>query len=127
MKPTSVRVAHYNNRMLSTSLDPTLAAVAVSAAANYSTFADDYGAKQEGLHAILDPAGVPLVSFAAYNAFNGRMYHFSKVTSGVSLVTIATALVAEWSAAARLGTGSATTLRKICLDLYQITVPVPSP
>jgi hypothetical protein len=123
MKPASTRIAHYNNRMLSTSLDPTIAAVAVSAAENYTTFANDYAIKQGALHAILDPAGVPLASFAAYNAFNGRMYHFSKVTSGVALIAIASGLVAQFSLASRLGTGAATTLKKICLDLYQITVP----
>jgi hypothetical protein len=123
MKPASTRIAHYNNRMLSTSLDPTISAVATSVAANYKTFADDYVIKQGGLHAILDPAGVPLVAFAAYNAFNGRMYHFSKITAGPALIAIASGLVSQYSSAARLGTGAATTLKKICLDLYQITVP----
>ena len=47
----------------------------------------------------------------------------SKVTSGVALIAIASGLVAQFSLANRLGTGAATTLKKICLDLYQITVP----
>jgi len=123
MVPASTRITHYENRMLSTSLDPAIAAVNAKAIANYKAFADDFDIKQGGLHAILDPAGVPLVTFAAYNAFNARMYHFSKVTSGVALTAIAVGLVAEWTLANRLGAGAATTLKKICLDLYSITVP----
>jgi hypothetical protein len=123
MTPITTRIAHYNNRMLSTSIDPTIATAAALAIAHYKSFMDDFYVKQNGLHAILDPAGVPLVTFAAYQAFNGRMYHFSKVTAGAALTAIAVGLVAEWSLANRLGAGSVATLKKICLDLYQITVP----
>ena len=51
------------------------------------------------------------------------MYHFSKVTSGTALVAVATALVTQWSEGDRLGAGAAATLKKICLDVYAVTVP----
>lgn len=123
MKPINTRITHYANRMLSTQIDPTIASVGASAVSNYTTFANDYATYQAGLHAILDPAGVGLATFAAYNAFNGRMYHFHKICSGVALTAIAVGLVAQWSLSNRLGAGSVATLKKICLDLYQITVP----
>jgi hypothetical protein len=47
------------------------------------------------------------------------MYHVSKVSSGASAVTMATALVAKYVSMFLV----AATLKKICLDIYTITVP----
>jgi len=123
MKSMTSRAAHYGNRMLSTLIDPAIASVAATAVLNYSAHVADFYPKQVHCRSILDGAATPVAQWAGFQAFNGKMYHFSKVTSGTALVAVATALVTQWSEGDRLGAGAAATLKKICLDVYAVTVP----
>jgi hypothetical protein len=119
MKTDAQRIAAYNARMLSTLVDPTLSAVNTMAVANFGAYATDFYPKQQQLRGILDAAGIATSQYFGYEAFNGEIYHVSKVSSGASAVVMATALVAKYVSMFLV----AATLKKICLDLYTITVP----
>jgi len=119
MKTDAQRIAAYNARMLSSLIDPTLSAVVTMATANFGAYASDFYPKQQQLRGILDAAGIPTPQYFGYEAFNGEMYHISKVASGASAVTMATALIAKYVAMFLVEA----TLKQICLDIYTITVP----
>jgi hypothetical protein len=72
------------------------------------------------MRAILGEEDVPIIQIAAYEAFHGRLFHLSKVTSGPALETAFANLVTQWSSTARLGTGAATILERIGVDVYHL-------
>jgi hypothetical protein len=119
MRTDAQRIAAYNARMLSSLVDPTLSAVQTMAVANFGAYATDFYAKQQQLRTILDTAGISTNAYFGYEAFHGEIYHLSKVASGPSAVTMATALVAKYTSMFLV----AVTLKAICLDIYTITVP----
>lgn len=109
--------------MQSSQIDPTLSSVQLLASANFSAYAIDFVPKQEALRVILAAAGVPTAKYGGYEAFNGRLYHLSKTTSGPGLVAVATALIAQWKAPARLGAGAEATLKLIAGTVYSCVIP----
>jgi len=125
MKTDSQRKLAFEARMLSTLLDPTLAAVNAKAITNFNTYVDDYYPKQLQLRAILDSAGLSTFLYAGFEAYFGELYHLSKVTSGPGLVTNAVALIVKWGSAAKLGTGNLSVLKSIALDIFNIIYPTP--
>ena len=127
MKTAQQRIAHYEARMSSTLLDPTLSAVSAKAAANFTSYAVEFVPMQQAVAAILDAEDVPVIQRAAYQAYNGEMYHASKTSAGPALATLTDVLVTKWSDTAHLGTGAATTLRRIAVDVYHVDVAAISP
>jgi hypothetical protein len=119
MRTDAQRIAAYNARMLSSLVDPTLSAVNTMACDNFATYATDFYAAQQQLRVLLDGWGIATPQYFAYEAFNGEMYHLSKVASGPSAVLMATALVAKYVSMFLV----AANLKAICLDIYSITVP----
>lgn len=119
MRTDAQRIAAYNARMLSTLVDPALAAVNTMAVANFGAYATDFYAKQGVLRGILNGLGIPTAQYFAYEAFNGELYHVSKVATGASAVATATALVTKYTAMFLV----AANLKKIANDVYTIVVP----
>lgn len=119
MKTDAQRIAHYNSRMLSSLIDPTLSAVQATAVANFAAYATDFYPKQQALRALLNGWGISTPTYFHYEAFNAEMYHLSKVASGPSAVLMATALVAKYVSMFLV----AANLKAIALDIYSITVP----
>lgn len=119
MRTDAQRIASYNARMLSSLVDPTISAKQTLAVANFGAYATDFYPKQQQLRALLNGWGIATPQYFAYEAFNGEMYHLSKVASGPSAVVMATALVAKYVSAFLV----AVNLKAICLDIYSITVP----
>lgn len=119
MKSDAQRIAHYNARMLSSLIDPTLSAMQTAAVANYSAYATDFYPYQQDLRAILNTLSIPTTTFFLYEAYNNELYHVSKVASGAPAVVMGTALVAKYTT---MG-GAAATLKSIAVTLYNIIVP----
>jgi hypothetical protein len=122
MKTDQQRIAHYNNRMLSTIVDPVLAAVYLMASTNFATYATDFYTKQLALRTILSDLPIPTPQYAGYEAYAGELYHLSKVCTGVGLAANATILKIKWASAPFLGAAAKTTLVKIAFDLYGIVI-----
>lgn len=119
MRTDAQRIAAYNARGQSSLIDPTLSAKQVQQQANYTTYINDFYGKQQQLRALMDGWGIATALYFGYEAFNGEMYHLSKVASGPSAVIVATALVAKYVSAFYV----AANLKEIALTLYSITVP----
>lgn len=119
MKTDAQRIAHYNARMLSSLIDPTLSAMQTAAVGNFAAYTTDFYPKQQQLRTLLDGWGISTPVYFHYEAFNNEMYHISKVASGPSAVLMATALVAKYVSMFLV----AANLKEICLTVYSITVP----
>ena len=119
MKTDAQRIAHYNARMLSSLIDPTLSAMQTAAVANYSAYVTDFYPYQQDLRVMLNALGIPTTTYFLYEAFNGEMYHVSKVATGASAVVMGGAIVAKYTT---MG-GAAATLKSIAVSLYNIIVP----
>ena len=120
MRTTLQRSAKYQARMLSSLLDPVIAAVNAAAAVNYETYVNDFVPNQVALRVHLSDAGIMPIEFGAYEAYHGELYHLSKVCSGASLQASAQALIDKWSDTAHLGAGASTLLAEIASDIYHI-------
>jgi hypothetical protein len=106
--------------MLSSLVDPSIAAKQSLAVANFGAYATDWYPKQQTLRGILDAAGIATSQYFGYEAFAGEMYHVSKVAGhGASAVIMGSALVAKYVAMFLV----AATLKKIALDCFTITIP----
>jgi hypothetical protein len=121
MKTDVQRIAHYQDRMLSSLIDPVLAAVTADAVTNFSNYIVAFYPKQVQLREILAALPIPTTDYGAYEAYHGELYHVSTTTSGAGAVVMATILVTKYSA--YLGVPAAATLKKIANDLYGIIVP----
>jgi hypothetical protein len=119
MRTDAQRIAAYNARMLSSLVDPSIAAKQSLAVANFGAYATNWYPKQQTLRGILDAAGIATPQYFGYEAFAGEMYHVSKVSSGASAVIMGSALVAKYVAMFLV----AATLKKIALDCFTITIP----
>jgi hypothetical protein len=106
--------------MLSSLIDPTLSARIASQVDNFNAHVDEFTPNRIAMRAILGEEDVPIIQIAAYEAFHGRLFHLSKVTSGPALETAFANLVTQWSSTARLGTGAATILERIGVDVYHL-------
>jgi len=119
MKTDAVRIAHYNARMLSTLVDPTVAAKQALAAANFSVYVLAFYPKQVALRAILAGLGIPTIQFGPYEAFHGKIFHLAQTTTGLAAIASATILVTAWSSYPNV---TVAVLKSIC-NLYGIVVP----
>jgi hypothetical protein len=124
MKSDSQRKLAYEARMLSTLLDPTLAAVNAKAVTNYNSYVDEYYPLQVQLRGILAKLAIPVHWYIGFEAFNGEAYHLSKVCPDTVGLTFNMAkLVAKWAGVAKLSAGNLPTLKEIALQLYSVTIP----
>ena len=123
MRTAAQRIAKYNARMLSTLLDPTLAAVTAGAVTNYNIYVEDFYPMQVHMRTILDGYSMPTPMIAGFEAFFGECYHASKVCTGILLTAALTVLVTKWSDTAHLGAGNASVLKAIVLGVFTITIP----
>jgi len=96
MKSAATRIAHYNNRMLSSLVDPSLAAVNVAAKANYAEHTIAYVAFQEAAHNYLDGQGCLPAEYFNYNAFMGEIWHVDQHFSGAAAVAAGGDLVIKF-------------------------------
>lgn len=96
MKTDVTRIAHYNARMQSSLIDPTLTAVNSLAQTNYASYLGIFYPKQVAVSAILDTNAVPNYQRGWYQACAGQMYHQSRVATGDALVFEFTALADKW-------------------------------
>ena len=120
MKTTAQRIAHYNARMLSSLVDPTLSAVSTLAQANFAAYVNDFVPNQVALRAILNDEGVPVIDVGAYEAFHGELYHLSQSYSGPALQAAFCILVAKWADTAHLGASAQAILERIGADIYTL-------
>lgn len=120
MKTTAQRIAHYNARMLSSLVDPTLSAVSTLAQANFAAYVNDFVPNQVALRAILNDEGVPVIDVGAYEAFHGELYHLSQSYSGPALQAAFCILVAKWADTAHLGAAAQAILERIGADIYTL-------
>jgi metal-dependent HD superfamily phosphatase/phosphodiesterase len=120
MRTSAQRIARYNARMLSTQIDPTLAAVNAKACENFSTYVIDFVPNQTQMRALLSAAGILPVKYGAYEAFHGKLYHLSKVCSGPALLAATQILVDKWSDTQHLGATASTLLMQIADTVYHV-------
>jgi hypothetical protein len=119
MKSDVLRIQHYEARMQSTLLDPTVTAVQPLAVANYTAYVTEYYPYQVQERTILLDEGVKSYLYGMYEAMTGQFYHLYKVALGNPLVADFTAIQAKWTAR---GT-DATISKRIALDLFGVTIP----
>jgi hypothetical protein len=119
MRSDVQRIANFEARMQSSLIDPTIAAVAPLATANYQAYITEYYPYQLQLRTILLDEGVKSYLYAMYEAMNGQFYHLWKVALGNPNVADFTAVQAKWTAR---GT-DATISKRIALDLFGVTIP----
>ena len=123
MRTAEQRIAKYNARMVSSLLDPVRTAVNAEQQANFASYATVFVPAQEKLRTLLNAAGINPARFAPYEAFNGEMYHLTKVCSGAAAIAAGGGLVGRYAHASRLGIGAAALLKAIALDVWSITIP----
>ena len=123
MRTAAQRIAKYNARMVSSTLDPARAATVAQAQANYGAYATEFVPKQQALRVILDAAGIDTAQYVFYEAYNGELFHAWKTASGASLIIAATAIQGRWGHASRLGAGAIARLKAIALNVFNIIIP----
>jgi len=113
------RITHYNNRMVSTLIDPVLTAVSAAAQADFATYAADFVPFQEALRTWLNGLPAHPSEFFSWEALNGEVYHATKVAAGGALVALVTDLQTKYVA---YGLGAAN-IKAMVLIVYSITIP----
>lgn len=121
MKTDAQRIARYNARMQSSLIDPTLSQINTLAKANFATYENDFYPKQLQLRVLLDGYGIPTTTYAAFEAYNGELYHLSKVASGASAIVMASAIELKYQT--WLGVGEAVHLKEVASVIYGIIIP----
>ena len=116
------RIARYNARMVAANIDPVRLAVITAQKANFAAYATEYTEIQTRLRDALGSYGIPVIQYAAYEAFAGQLYHLTKKFTGLTLTAAWTQLVDKWSDDAHLGTGSSVFLNMIVVDVFHLTV-----
>lgn len=96
MKLAAERIAHYNNRMTSSQIDPVLAAVNQTAKDNFAAYAVEWVALQIAVHGYLSAQGVNPQSWFLYDGFAGEIFHISKRATGPAAVLIANDMCLKW-------------------------------
>lgn len=121
MKTDAQRIARYNARMQSSLIDPTLSQINALAKANFATYENDFYPLQVQLRVLLDGYGIPTSLYASYEAYNGELYHLSKVASGASAIAMGSIIELKYQT--WLGIGAAANLKEIASVLYGIIIP----
>jgi len=121
MRTTAQRKASYATRMLSSLIDPTIAAKAQLAVDNFGAYVDEFVAKQMDLRVILNDYDLDPIMFAGYEAFHGEMYHLWKVCAGLALTTAATTLRSKWQQPDKIGPAGSDVMKRIQLEIYNVT------
>jgi len=113
------RINHYNARMLSSLVDPTLSAVNALQQAAFAAYASDFVPYQEALRIFLNGLPAHPVEFFTWEALNGEVYHAFKTAAGGALVAIVTDLQTKYVA---YGLG-APNIKAMVFAVYAITIP----
>jgi len=112
------RIEHYNNRMVSSQVDPVLAATNVAQKANFAEYVIDYVPLQMLVHQYLDGQGALPAEYFNYNAFAGEIYHVSTCFSGAAAVAAASDFVIKYT-----GMGCTAPRLKAVALVFGIVVP----
>lgn len=120
MRTAAQRIAAYNARMVSSQTDPVRAAVAENQKANFAGYENEFYPKQQALRTILNAAGIPVIQYVVYEAFNGECYHAWKVASGDSLGLLIGTLVTKYGSPNRLGASANATLVEIAATVWGV-------
>jgi hypothetical protein len=120
MRTAAQRIAAYNARMVSSQTDPVRAAVAENQKTNFAGYENEFYPKQQSLRAILNAAGIPVIQYVVYEAYNGELYHAWKVAAGDSLALLAHTLLVKYSSPNRLGASASGTLALIAATVWGI-------
>jgi len=93
----ATRIAHYNNRMTSSQIDPVLAAKHTVQKANFASYAIEWYALAVAVHNYLNSEGVLPYEYFNYDGFAGEIYHISKHFAGAAAVITANDFVVKYS------------------------------
>lgn len=105
MRTAAQRIAHYNARMVSSLIDPTLTAVNAAAAANFTAYAIDFVPKQSQAFAVMDSDGILGPIRFLYSAYFGELYGLYQRFNGTALDDMAQVMHDKYEA---LGCATAT-------------------
>jgi len=97
MKSAATRIAHYENRMTSSQIDPVLSAVNTAQKANFAAYAIDWVAKSQAVHNYLDNQGVNPLEYFMFDAFAGEIYHIEQHFQGAAAVAGANDMVVKYT------------------------------
>lgn len=96
MRTAAQRIAHYEARMVSSLIDPVLAATYANAAANFSAYAIDFVAKQDLAWAVMDADGILGPIRFRYSAYFHELYGLSLRHNGPALDAMAQVIHDKW-------------------------------
>lgn len=86
MRSAAQRIAAYEARMVSSLVDPKIAAVNVAAKANFAAYVTPFVAFQTLVHQYLDGDGANPLEYFNYNAFAGEIWHIDLHFSGAAAI-----------------------------------------
>jgi len=86
LRSAAQRIDAYNARMVSSLIDPKIAAVNTAAKANFAAHVTPYVAFQQLVHQYLDSEGALPVEYFNYNAYAGEIWHIDKHFSGAAAI-----------------------------------------
>lgn len=112
------RIEHYNNRMVSSQIDPKLALTYATQKANFLEYALEYVAKQLLVHQYLDSEGALPAEYFNYNAFAGEIYHVFRCFHGAAAIAAASDFVLKYT-----GMGCTALRLKAIALIFNIVVP----
>lgn len=118
MRSAAQRIDAYNNRMVSSLIDPVLTAVESQQQANYAGYMADYFPYQVALRAKLDTLTWSGSQVFAAEAFNNELYSTHRRFSGTAEIGMFTVLVDKYE---DLGLARVV-LVDICLSVYGVIV-----
>jgi len=112
------RYQHYLNRMVSSLIDPVLAAVNTAQSTNFGAYTLEFVPKQQLVHQYLDAQGCMPVEYFNYNAFTGEVYHIWRNFSGAAAIAGAADMVIKYT-----GMGCTAVRLKAIALIFSIVVP----
>lgn len=112
------RYQHYLNRMVSSLIDPVLAAVNTAQSTNFQAYTLEFVPKQQLVHQYLDAQGCMPVEYFNYNAFCGEIYHIFRNFSGAAAIAGAADMVIKYT-----GMGCTVVRLKAIALIFNIVVP----
>lgn len=119
MQSSAARIAHYNARMQSSLIDPTLSAVSAQQQANFAAYAVDFVPYQTALRAWLNAEGISTLAFFAWEALNGECYRAHRSTSGAAEIAEFVALQVKY---ADMGLALAD-IKDMVSSVWSVTIP----
>lgn len=123
MRTLQQRIDAYNARMVSSQLDPVIAAKNAAQQVNFAAYAAEFVPLQLKLRVYLGGMAIPTAQYGAWEAFHGECFHLFKTTSGIGLITSLGIIVTKWGAPALLGNAAKPDMKAIILALYNVIVP----